>query len=95
MLQTALQRKPEEGASLLFLNPPYDLDKVHGRLAGSAAPLRSRAPRDANARAYQRLPARRASGGPYPPTPHPCAIGRSQGPAGGADRRENSPRERL
>jgi uncharacterized methyltransferase DUF6094 len=23
---------PEEGASLLFLNPPYDTDKVHGRL---------------------------------------------------------------
>jgi hypothetical protein len=23
---------PQEGASLLYLNPPYDLDKVHGRL---------------------------------------------------------------
>lgn len=23
---------PQEGASLLFLNPPYDVDKVHGRL---------------------------------------------------------------
>ncbi|HEY4595252.1 MAG TPA: DUF6094 domain-containing protein, partial [Thermoanaerobaculia bacterium] len=27
-----LEIKPEEGASLLFLNPPYDIDKVHGRL---------------------------------------------------------------
>jgi hypothetical protein len=24
--------EPEEGASLLYLNPPYDIDKVHGRL---------------------------------------------------------------
>ncbi len=27
-----LEIRPEEGASLLFLNPPYDMDKVHGRL---------------------------------------------------------------
>lgn len=27
-----LEIEPEEGASLLFLNPPYDTDKVHGRL---------------------------------------------------------------
>ena len=27
-----VELKPDEGASLLFLNPPYDVDKVHGRL---------------------------------------------------------------
>ncbi len=27
-----LEINPQEGASLLFLNPPYDFDKVHGRL---------------------------------------------------------------